>query len=119
MLDTIKTTKTDNYGDFNFTKVDTSQYLSIRLKQNEKTIDAQKIYLAKQNGEVINEITRSANGFLEYRLLNVDVVTLSPVEEEDDITLKTKNFDKTGNKNLSITENIYYEKGKYAVTYEA
>lgn len=119
LLDTVKTTKTDNYGDFNFTKVDTSQSLSIRLEQNEKTKEAQKIYLAKQNGEVITEITRTANGILEYRLLNVDVVTLSPVEEEDDITLKYKNFDKTGEKNLSITENIYYEKGKYAVTYEA
>lgn len=117
--DTIKTTKTDNYGDFVFTKVDTTQHLSIRIEQNEKVKAALKIYLAKQSGEIVTEIKKSVNGIMEYHLLKADVVNLSPTEEEDDITLKYKNFDKSGSKNLSVTENIYYEKGKYNVNFEA
>lgn len=118
LLDTIKITKTDNYGDFNFTKVDTTQNLAIRLEQNEKVKEGPRIFLAKQNGEIITEITKTAGGTFEYRLLKADVVVLSPLEEEDDITLKYKKFDKSGAKNISVAENIYYEKGKYTITYE-
>ena len=117
-LDTLKTTKTDGYGDFIFNKVDTTQTLSIRIEQNDKVKGGPRVYLARQNGEVITEITKSAKGIFEYRLLKADVVTLSPVETEDDITFKYKKFDKSGEKNLSVTENVYYESGKYNTTYE-
>ncbi|MGZ3930727.1 MAG: OmpA family protein [Bacteroidia bacterium] len=117
--DTLKSTKTDNYGDFLFTKVDTTaQSLSIRLENNEKTNNGQKIYLARQNGDVVREFSKNAKGVFEYRLLKAEVIELSPVEDEDDITLKYKKFDISGLKNLSVTENIYYESGKYNVTYE-
>lgn len=116
--DTLKTTKTDNYGDFVFNKVDTTQSLSVRIEQNEKTKGGNKIFLSKQNGEVVSEITKTANGIFEYRLLKADVAVLSPVVEENDITLKYKNFDKSGEKKLSVSENIYYELGKFNITYE-
>lgn len=116
--DTVRATKTDNYGDFVFSKVDTTQNLSIRLEQNEKVKGGPRVYIAKQNGEVVTEIIKSASGVFEYRLLKADVVVLSPIEEEDDITMKYKNFDKSGAKNLSVSENIYYEVGKFNITYE-
>lgn len=116
--DTIKSTKTDNYGDFVFSKVDTTQNLSIRIEQNEKVKGGPRVYLAKQNGEVISEISKNNKGLFEYHLLKADIVTLSPVELEDDITLKYKKFDKTGMKNLSVTENVYYESGKFNITFE-
>lgn len=117
--DTLKTAKTDSYGDFLFQKVDTAaQILSIRLEHNER-ISGQKIFLAKQNGDIVKEFTKNAKGVFEYRLLKAEIIELSPVEEdEDDITLKYKKFDISGLKNLSVTENIYYESGKYNVTYE-
>ncbi len=117
IFDTIKTTKTDNYGDFVFNKVDTTQHLSIRLEQNEKLKTGPSIYIAKQNGELVSEI-KSANGVFEYRLLKADVITLSPIEDEDDIAVKYKNFDKTGAKDLTVSENIYYEMGKFNITFE-
>jgi len=117
IFDTIKTTKTDNYGDFVFNKVDTTQNLSIRLEQNEKLKTGPSIYIAKQNGELVSEI-KSANGVFEYRLLKADVITLSPIEDEDDIAVKYKNFDKTGAKDLTVSENIYYEMGKFNITFE-
>lgn len=118
LSDTVKTTQTDNYGDFIFTKVDTTQKLSMRLSDNEKTKGGPKVYLAKQTGEVVTEIRKSENGLFEYKLLKADVVSLSPIEEEDDILFKYKNFDKTGEKKLSVSENIYYETGKFNITFE-
>ena len=67
---------------------------------------------------IFAEFTRSKSGDFEYRLLRVDVITLSPVEEEDDITMKYKKFDVSGQKNLSVSENVYYESGKYNLTFE-
>lgn len=116
--DTLKSAKTDGYGDFLFTKVDTTQTLSIRIEQNDKVKGGPKVYLAKQNGEMVGELTKSSKGFFEYKLLKADVVTLAPIEEEDDITMKYKKFDKSGEKALSVTENIYYESGKFNITFE-
>jgi outer membrane protein OmpA-like peptidoglycan-associated protein len=116
--DTLKTTKTDNYGDFVFTKVDTTQNLSIRYEQNEKVKAGPMVFLAKITGEIISAFKPNKAGVFEYKLLKADVVLLSPVEEEDDITLKFKKFDKAGGKNLSVTENVYYESGKFNLTYE-
>lgn len=116
--DTVKTTQTDNYGDFVFSKIDTTQNLSIRLEQNEKMKGGPKVFLARQTGELVTEIAKSSNGIFEYRLLKADVITLSPVEEDEDIILKYKNFEKSGKKNLSVTENIYYESGKFNITFE-
>lgn len=116
--DTLKVTKTDNYGDFVFTKVDTTQNLSIRYEQNERIKSGPMVFLARITGEIISVFKPNKAGIFEYKLLKADVVTLSPVEEDDDITLKYKKFDKTGIKNLSVTENVYYESGKHSITYE-
>ncbi len=117
--DTVKATKTDNYGDFTFSKIDTaSQNFSISIEDNEKIRSEQKIYLARQNGEVVHEFVKNAKGNFEYRLLKSDIIELSPLEDENDITIKYKKFDVSGLKNLSVTENIYYESGKFNITYE-
>jgi outer membrane protein OmpA-like peptidoglycan-associated protein len=116
--DTLKKTRTDNFGDFVFDKVDTTQNLSIKIEVNEKVKGGPRVYIAKQSGEVVSEIKANKQGVFEYKLLKADVVTLSPVEIEDDITMKYKRFEKSGQKNLTVTENIYYELGKFTVTYE-
>lgn len=116
--DTLKATKTDNYGDFVFDKVDTTQNLSIEIEQPEKAKGGPRVFLAKITGQIIAEFTKAKSGNFEYRLLKADVVTLSPVDEDDDITMKYLKFDKTGQKILSVTENVYYESGKFNITYE-
>lgn len=116
--DTIKSTQTDNYGDFAFNKIDTTQKLSIHIEKTDKAKGGPRVFLAKITGQIIAEFTRSKSGNFEYRLLRVDVITLSPVEEEDDISMKYKKFDLSGQKNLSVSENVYYESGKYNLTFE-
>lgn len=117
--DTLNKTITDTYGDFAFHKVDTTQNLSIRISENAKVKSMPKIFLAKQSGAIVAEFKRNAGGF-EYKLLETDVVKLSKLEDEDgDITMKYKKFNKSNAKNISITENVYYELGKYNIEIES
>jgi outer membrane protein OmpA-like peptidoglycan-associated protein len=117
--DTIKKTSTDNYGDFVFRQVDTTQNLSIRIEQNAKTKGGPKVYLAKQNGEIVSEFKRNSLGNFEYKLLAIDVEKLTVTEEDDDITMKYKKFNVTAKKDLTVSENIYYESAKYNVFTES
>jgi len=116
--DTIKTTSTDNFGDFKFRQIDTTQNLSIRIEQNNKTKGGPKVYLAKQNGELVSEFKRNAAGNFEYKLLAIDVERLSELDDEDDIAVKYKKFNSTNKKDLTVTENVYYESSKYTILTE-
>lgn len=117
--DTIKKTSTDGFGDFVFKQVDTSQNLSIRIEQNNKTKGGPKVYLAKQNGEIVSEFKKNSVGNFEYKLLAVDVEKLSVLEDDDDITMKYKKFNSTNKKDLTVSENIYYELAKYNIITES
>ncbi|MCD6018993.1 MAG: OmpA/MotB domain protein [Bacteroidetes bacterium] len=117
--DTITKTSTDGYGDFVFKQVDTTQNLSIRIEQNAKTKGGPKVFLAKQNGEIVSEFKKNSSGNFEYKLLSVDVEKLSELEEDDDITMKYKKFNSTNKKDLTVTENIYYELAKYNLVTES
>lgn len=118
--DTIKTTKTDDFGDFTFKQIDTTQHLSIRIEQNQKTKGGPRVYLARQSGEVISEFKRNSAGNFEYKLLAIDVEKLSAIDDEDmdDITMKYKKFNASSKKDLVVTENIYYESAKYSILTE-
>ena len=116
--DTIKSTKTDAYGDFTFSKVDTTQALTIRIAPTEKVKNNPVVFLAKLTGEIISELKKTLKGDFEYKLLKADIVVLSPIEDEDDITLKYKKFDRSGQKSLLTSENIYYESNKFNITFE-
>ena len=119
-VDTLKTTATDNYGDFIFKHIDTTQNLSIQIEQTQKVKASPKVFLAKQNGEIVSEFKKNAiTGNFEYKLLNVDVIRLTELEDDDDITMKYKKFNSTGKKNLTVNENVYYELGKYNVLTES
>lgn len=117
--DTITKTSTDGYGDFVFKHVDTTQNLSIRIEQNAKIKGGPKVFLAKQNGEIVSEFKKNSSGNFEYKLLSVDVQKLSELEEDDDITMKYKKFNSTNKKDLTVTENIYYELAKYNLETES
>lgn len=116
--DTIKQTSTDNYGDFRFKQIDTTQNLSIRIEHNSKVKSGPKVFLARQNGELVSEFKRNSAGNFEYKLLPVDVERLTELEEDDDITVKYKKFDATNRKDLIVTENIYYESAQYTILTE-
>ena len=99
--------------------MDTAQNLTIRIAQNEKIKSGPRVFLARITGEIISEFKKSIKGDFEYRLLSADITFLSALDDNDDITLKYKKFDKSGMKNLLASENVYYEINKYNITFEA
>jgi outer membrane protein OmpA-like peptidoglycan-associated protein len=117
--DTIHKTMTDNFGDFVFIKIDTTQNLSINIERNSKTNSKTKVFLAKQNGEVISEFRKNATGDFEYRLLDLDIIKLTVIEEEEDITMKYKKFNSTEKKDLVVEEAVYYDLGKCVIIVES
>jgi outer membrane protein OmpA-like peptidoglycan-associated protein len=117
--DTIHKTMTDNFGDFVFIKIDTTQNLSINIERNSKTNSKTKVFLAKQNGEVISEFRKNSTGDFEYRLLDLDIIKLTVIEEEEDITMKYKKFNSTEKKDLVVEEAVYYDLGKCVIIVES
>lgn len=118
-IDTLKTTATDAFGDFTFTQVDTTQSLSVAVQQTTKLDSKTKMYLAKQTGEIVSEFKKNKLGGFEYKLLVVDKVKLTLIEDDDDITMKYKKFNTTNKKDLTVDENVYYELGQYTLLTES
>ncbi len=117
--DTIHKTITDDFGDFVFIKIDTTLNLSINIERNSKTNSKTKVFLAKQNGEVISEFRKNSTGDFEYRLLDLDIIKLTVIEEEEDITMKYKKFNSTEKKDLVVEEAVYYDLGKCVIIVES
>ncbi|HEX7413225.1 MAG TPA: OmpA family protein, partial [Bacteroidia bacterium] len=111
--DTIKTTETNEYGDFEFRKVSTES-VTIVVGMSDKIKNEKEIYLAKQNGTIISTMKKTANGFT-YRILPADVKQLSPMEEED-TDMKIDAFSKSTDKTITVAENIYYPTNEYKIT---
>lgn len=111
--DTIKTTKTNEFGDFEFMKVQTHN-ANIVVGNNEEIKNEKEIYLAKQNGTIILTIKKTTSGF-SYRLLEVDITRLNEPEIEE-VDFKMTAFTTSTEKTITVTENIYYLNNEYKIT---
>ncbi|HWY33155.1 MAG TPA: OmpA family protein, partial [Nitrosopumilaceae archaeon] len=111
---TVKTTTTNEFGDFEFKKVNTSETMNLQIENNGPEKLLADLYLANQNGIVITKFGKTATGF-EYRLLPADIIKLVPMAEED-VALKMDNFTKSKDKTMNVTQNIYYASQEYKVT---
>lgn len=111
--DTLKTTQTNEYGDFEFRKASTENVIIV-VGNSDKIKNEKEIYLAKQNGTIISTMKKTVTGF-SYRMLAADVKKLSPIEEED-AEMKIDAFAKSADKTIIVAENIYYPTNEYKVT---
>lgn len=111
--DTIKTTKTNEFGDFEFMKVNIHN-ANIVVGNNEEIKNEKEIYLAKQNGTIISTLKKTASGF-SYRLLEVDITRLNELEIEE-VDVKMTAFTNSTEKTITVTENIYYPNNEYKIT---
>jgi len=114
--DTLKTTKTDEYGDFEFRKI-SEESANIVVGNNNKIKNEKEIYLANQNGTIVSKILKTKNGFT-YKILSSDLIKLAPIVEED-ANIKIEAFAKSPDKSISMSENIYYLNNQYKLTAEA
>lgn len=111
--DTIKVAETDDFGDFVFTQVMT-QGTELSVAKVNEIKETDNLYLAKQNGQIVNKFAKSASGF-NYKMLDKDVAKLTEIVEEDP-GLKLDAFNKSTNKELLLVENIYYATDDYKVS---
>lgn len=96
--------KTDKYGDFEI--VVPEKKMDYKLKaMPEGQVD--NVILSTQSGKEISRFTKTALGF-DYKLLEVDIVRLSSLEQEDDIASKFKQLINKNSNEINITENINY-----------
>jgi outer membrane protein OmpA-like peptidoglycan-associated protein len=115
--DTIKTTITNEYGDFEFKQINSDQLVSIDVENNGKEKITSDLYLANQNGVIITKFTKTPTGF-QYKLIPADVVKMAPIEEED-VSLKMDAFAKSADNSITVTQNIYYPSQEYKITPQA
>ncbi len=102
----LQNTVTDKYGDFSFKSVEASKSYHVKVDANGPKIKDGQLYIAKQNGTIINSLKKSGN-FYVYELLPAELSTLKK-EKEEDTELKLADFSSSDKTELTVLENIYY-----------
>lgn len=103
---------TDAYGDFELGVPDENTEYNIVVKNTSKDLD--NIILANQSGQEISRLQKTSKGF-EYKLIPVEVLKLTEMEVEEDITMKFKKFGSSQKTDLLVTENIHYALAQYKI----
>jgi outer membrane protein OmpA-like peptidoglycan-associated protein len=102
----VSSSKTDKYGDFSFSDINATETYKIEIPENEITKNEDVVYIAMQDGTIINNFKKD-NGAFNYELLPAELQSLSKMKEDDTI-LKIKKFESSVSNELIISQNIYY-----------
>lgn len=105
-------TVTDGYGDFELGVPEENTEYNIVVRPQNKEMD--NIILATQSGQEISRLSKTGRIF-EYKLIPAEIVTLTEMNEPEDITLMFKKFKARKDQELSVNENIHYGLGHYRV----
>ena len=79
-----------------------------------KRIPFNKIYVTDENGKIVKEIVKDAEGLFKFRLIGSEQAQLTTISEEDFDPWKNLKFN-DAKKEIEIIENIYYESGSYKI----
>ncbi|MES2836800.1 MAG: OmpA family protein [Bacteroidota bacterium] len=113
----IRTTTTDIYGDFSFKSIDEGKQVNIEIEKNSEVKD-DIIYIANQSGNVITKIQRDKDQNFSYTILPHDFNALIAIPEEENISIKLKDFKKSKENEITITQNIYFDSGSIKISKE-
>jgi outer membrane protein OmpA-like peptidoglycan-associated protein len=113
----IQQTQTNKEGVFAFHKLNPDNKYNVELQKTNDIPENAQIYMAKENGTIIQklEYSKSGNSF-QYKLLPPELSTLPLVNEDDDAELKVHNFSKSTEKEINIVQYIYYDVGKWDIS---
>jgi outer membrane protein OmpA-like peptidoglycan-associated protein len=116
VLNTVKNESdsalTDAYGDFELGVPDENTEYSIVVRSQAKEID--NLILATQSGQEISKLKKTSRGF-EYKLIPNEVIKLTEMDVNEDITLTFSKFKSDKSHDLKVTENILYPLAQYKV----
>jgi outer membrane protein OmpA-like peptidoglycan-associated protein len=113
----VQQTRTNKEGVFAFHKLNPDKKYNVELEKNKDLPENSQLYMAKENGTLIQklEYSKAGNSF-QYKLLPAELTTLPLINEEDDAELKVQNFSKSSNKEINIVQYIYYDIGKWDIS---
>lgn len=111
-VDSTTITRTDKYGDFEVTPKNNSSGYGLNVKP--ETNEVTNIILATQRGVEITRLKRGPNGF-EYKLIPADVIKLTEMEVNEDITLTVDKFKNSSKTDLQVIEDINYKSDEYKI----
>ncbi|HXU26624.1 MAG TPA: tetratricopeptide repeat protein, partial [Bacteroidia bacterium] len=83
-----------------------------------KKIAFNKIFVTDENGKIIKEIVKDADGVFKFKLLESERASLSTLAAEDFDPWANLKFTPT-KKEIEIIENIYYESGSFKIPVSA
>lgn len=101
----VDTVITDNYGDFTLTKLYENE--PYQLVFEETTTDFNEFYIAKQDGIVVDKLTKTNNQFV-YEL-TANKIKLFNNDDDENNALKLKKFISSKEQEITLVENIYYK----------
>jgi outer membrane protein OmpA-like peptidoglycan-associated protein len=115
----IKRTITDENGDFSFKNVDVAETINLIIEKNDRLKETDEIYLAQQNGIIINKLELDENKNFKYKLLPVTMTKLEPLEDDKDPLLVMKDFKVSKEEQFVLVERILYEPNSFLVPADA
>jgi outer membrane protein OmpA-like peptidoglycan-associated protein len=102
-------TTTDKYGDFEINVPEKKMDYKLKAMPDDKISN---VILATQSGKEISKFVKTSLGF-DYKLLDIDIVRLSEVEVEVDITTMFKKMSTGSTAEVNISENINYASARF------
>jgi outer membrane protein OmpA-like peptidoglycan-associated protein len=132
----VRSTKTDQFGDFIFVSLPADQNILLALNENDPQLkNFKKIFLTDSKGIIVKEIRRGAHGFKfsilpsekkKMEMIYVDdpwlkVLQLKTNPDKENSTIdgnKGVHDDSNGENSITIVENIYYKTGEFKVSSE-
>jgi tetratricopeptide (TPR) repeat protein/outer membrane protein OmpA-like peptidoglycan-associated protein len=106
---------TDADGNFSFPGLLPSGKYNFAIDVlDSKKIAFNKIFVTDENGKIIKEIVKDAEGVFKFKLLESERASLSTLAAEDFDPWANLKFTPT-KKEIEIIENIYYESGSFKI----
>ncbi len=114
----IDSVLTDHQSKFEFKRLNSNKDYMLSVDgKDEKIAGMNKLYITSNNGHKEKEITRDENGQFTLKILKADHNELTELYV-DDPWLEVLNLKNNENKEITITENVYYASGEYNVQEE-
>lgn len=110
--DTLAKAKTDKYGDFELVIPNNQKDYTLNAEAKDK--NTKEMLLVTQEGKELAKMDNSGAGF-KYKLLKADVLELSDMKRDDDITLSYKKFKDTKENELNFIEQIVYALNEFTI----
>lgn len=115
----LKRTITDENGDFSFKNIDVAEALNLILEKNDNLKETDEIYIAQQNGVILNKLELDKNKNFQYKMLPVIMSKIEPLDDNKDPLLVMKEFKSSKETQFTLVERILYEPNSFAIPPDA